>query len=58
VSFADVLKKFHEERYTGPVVIHFAQGQAKAVEIPNPTVIRFDRRGAQRAQCSLTTFDA
>lgn len=38
-SFADALAALHAARYTGPVTVHFAEGQPKAVEFSNPQTV-------------------
>lgn len=49
-SFSQLLERLHEQRATGAVVIHFAQGQPRSVEVPcTPTTIRLDS-SKKRAQ--------
>jgi hypothetical protein len=44
LSFADVLYRLHAEKHTGPVTIHFHQGQPQSIEIPaEPTRITLDK---------------
>lgn len=43
-TFPQLLERLHAERHTGPVVIHFAQGQPNVIEIPSaPTRIALDK---------------
>ncbi len=43
-TFADVLLRLFQERYTGSVVLHFGEGVAASMEIPAPsTKIRLTR---------------
>ena len=44
LSFTDVLMRLHAEKHTGPVTIHFHQGQPQAIEIPvSTTRIQLDK---------------
>ena len=44
-SFPDLLERLHREQYTGPVILHFAQGRPNHVEIPaKPETIVLDKR--------------
>lgn len=43
-SFAQMLQKLHDEKHTGPVVVHFAQGHPNVVEIPKePERIKLEK---------------
>ena len=39
-SFPDALTVLHTTKYTGPVVVHFAEGKPKALELTNPTRVK------------------
>lgn len=43
-SFFEVLEQLHKDKHTGPVIVHLAQGQANAVEIPTSKLIRLEKR--------------
>jgi len=44
-TFPDVLERLYCEQYTGPVILHFAQGRPNHVEIPaKPETIVLDKR--------------
>ena len=43
MTIADALTEHHQARYTGPMVLHWAQGVVVQIEIPGePTRIRLD----------------
>lgn len=43
VSFFGMLERLYAQRHTGPVVVHFAQGQPNVIELPSePTRIALD----------------
>jgi hypothetical protein len=37
-SFGDVLTKLHEEGHTGPVLLHYAGGAPRSIEILTPSL--------------------
>lgn len=44
LRFADLLSRLYDDKHTGPIVIHFAQGHPQSVELPaEPTRIRLDK---------------
>lgn len=50
VSFAAMLERLYSEKHTGPVVVHFAQGQPNVIEMPcEPVRISLDK-GQKRVQ--------
>lgn len=45
-SFAELLGTLHAMRFTGPVTLHFLNGQPQAGEFGRPTVLRFPEHPA------------
>lgn len=46
VSFPALLQYLHRAQHTGPIVIHFAQGQPNMIDVPNePTRIKVEKSG-------------
>lgn len=43
-SFPEMLEQLWQDRHTGPVVIHFANGRPNVVEIQTSKVIRLETR--------------
>ncbi len=45
MTYVRLTEQLFREKYTGPVTLHFAQGQPVRAEIPSaPTRIRLDRK--------------
>ncbi len=49
-TFAEMLHRLFTEKHTGPVVVHFAEGQPTAVDIVAPPVqVKLDKVPQARA---------
>lgn len=50
-TFFDLLRRLHQDEYTGLIILHWAQGEPKKVEFPGTQVRlrRTDRAGADHA---------
>ena len=43
VSFPDLLSLLHATKHTGSVVVHFAEGQPKRVDLGRPVTVALTR---------------
>lgn len=38
LSFAGVLQSLYDQRYTGPITIHFKDGKPSVLDLPSPKI--------------------
>lgn len=51
-TFAALLARLYLAKHTGPVILHFAQGVPRVVEVPGePELIILDKRDHRSALC-------
>lgn len=48
-GFAEMLGTMHALRFTGPVTLHFLNGQPQMVELGRPHILRFPEHPANKS---------